>query len=146
MASWVDEEMAGCKFADARLDKRFRTFVKRLAEGMGETIPMVCQDWANTKAAYRFLSNGRVSEAEILAGHFESARNRFRATDGLVLILHDTTKFSFHRKNAEAIGMTKMLKIRKGKYGGSQQYPLCGILRHSSLVVTTGGLPLGMGT
>jgi hypothetical protein len=26
---------------------------------------MACQDWANTKAAYRFLSNERVSEDSI---------------------------------------------------------------------------------
>jgi hypothetical protein len=35
---------------------------------MGQSIPLVCQDWANTKAAYRFFSNDRVSEADILAG------------------------------------------------------------------------------
>ena len=35
---------------------------------MGQSIPLACQDWANTKAAYRFLSNDRVSEADILAG------------------------------------------------------------------------------
>lgn len=62
MTSWIDEELAGCKFADVRLDKRFRTLVERLAEGVGETIPMACQDWANTKAAYRFFSNPRVGE------------------------------------------------------------------------------------
>ena len=32
---------------------------------MGESIPLVCQDWANTKAAYRFFSNERVSEEDI---------------------------------------------------------------------------------
>jgi hypothetical protein len=28
--------------------------------GIGGSIPWVCQDWANTKAAYRFFSNGKV--------------------------------------------------------------------------------------
>lgn len=37
---------------------------------MGESIPLVHQDWANTKAAYRFFSKDRVSEGDILAGHF----------------------------------------------------------------------------
>jgi hypothetical protein len=55
----------------------------------------VCQDWANTKAAYRFFSNDRVSEADILAGHFQSTRERTIATDGPVLVLHDTTEFSY---------------------------------------------------
>ena len=28
---------------------------------MGGSIPLVCQDWANTKAAYRFFAKGRVA-------------------------------------------------------------------------------------
>ena len=65
---------------------------------MGQSIPLVCQDWANTKAAYRFFSNDRVSEADILAGHFQSTRDRIAATDGLVLVLHDTTEFTYQRE------------------------------------------------
>jgi hypothetical protein len=34
------------------------------------TTPWASQDWAAVKAAYRFFSNGRVSKAVILAGHF----------------------------------------------------------------------------
>jgi hypothetical protein len=67
---------------------------------MGQSIPLVCQDWANTKAAYRFFSNDRVSKADILAGHFQSTRDRVVATDGLVLVLHDTTEFTYQRENS----------------------------------------------
>ncbi|EMN02936.1 hypothetical protein LEP1GSC021_2593 [Leptospira noguchii str. 1993005606] len=38
--------------------------------------PFVSQDWSSTKAAYRFLSNDRVSEKEILGGHFQSTQER----------------------------------------------------------------------
>ena len=41
---------------------------------MGESIPYACQDWANTKAAYRFLANERVEEGDILSGHFAATR------------------------------------------------------------------------
>jgi hypothetical protein len=44
---------------------------------MDQSIPMVCQNWTNTRAAYRFFSNDRVSEADILAGHL--ARNADRS-------------------------------------------------------------------
>ncbi len=47
------------------------------------SIPFACQDWANTKAAYRFLDNENVSESEILEGHFQSTAERFAATEGL---------------------------------------------------------------
>ncbi len=69
---------------------------------MGASIPLACQDWASTKAAYRFFSNDRVSEAEILAGHFQATRDRFAATDGPILVLHDTTEFSFSAGAARA--------------------------------------------
>jgi len=75
--SWIAQELAGCHCADGRLGRRFKLLVARLAEGIGESIPMACQDWAGTKAAYRFFANERVSEAEILAGHFEATRDRF---------------------------------------------------------------------
>src|ERR1700726_4718531 len=84
---WVERELAGCQFKDERLSKRFRTLLGQLAEGTGESIPMACQDWANTKAAYRFLSNERVNEHEILAGHFEATHARFLAAAGTVLVL-----------------------------------------------------------
>ena len=144
MASWIDDELAGCKFADVRLDKRFRTLVERLSEGVGETIPMACQDWANTKAAYRFLSNPRVGEEDILTGHFHSTRDRFRSTDGLVLVLHDTTEFSFRRENPEPIGKIGIVGGRRDRTGQAEFYTTCGILMHSSLVVTIEGLPLGI--
>lgn len=145
MTSWIDQELAGCEFADARLTKRFKTFVERLSQGIGETIPMACQDWANTKAAYRFLSNERVSEAEILAGHFQSTRDRFRSVDGPVLVLHDTTEFSFRRERPELIGNIGVVGGRRDRTGQAQFSMVCGILMHSSLVVTTEGLPLGLG-
>jgi hypothetical protein len=144
MTSWIDQELAGCQFADVRLDKRFRNLMERLAEGVGETISMACQDWANTKAAYRFFSNPRVGEEDILAGHFQSTRDRFRGTDGVVLVLHDTTEFSFRREQPELIGNVKKLARRRNCMGQPQFYTTCGILMHSSLVVTPEGLPLGI--
>jgi Transposase DNA-binding len=141
---WVDREAAGCEFRDARLGKRFRQLLTQIGSAMGQSIPLVCQDWANTKAAYRFLSNGRVSEADILAGHFQSTRDRIAAADGLVLILHDTTEFTYQRESSEAIGITKSINSGRDKTGRLRSHTVCGILMHSSLAVTTEGLPLGL--
>jgi hypothetical protein len=145
MESWIDQELAGCEFADERLGRRFGILMEQLSKGIGRTIPLACGDWAATKAAYRFLDNDRVSEAEILAGHFQATRERFAAVEGPVLVLHDTTEFSFTRENAEAIGMThKVAKGHKDKAGRQRMHTVCGILMHSSLAVTTHGLPLGL--
>jgi hypothetical protein len=111
---------------------------------MGQSIPLVCQDWANTKAAYRFFSNDRVSEADILAGHFQSTRERAAAAEGLVLVLHDTTEFSYQREKPEAIGITKSINSGRDKAGRLRSHTVCGILMHSSLAVTIEGVPLGL--
>lgn len=111
---------------------------------MGQSIPLVCQNWANTKAAYRFFSNDRVSEADILAGHFQSTRERAAAAEGLVLVLHDTTEFSYQRERPEAIGITKSINSGRDKAGRLRSHTVCGILMHSSLAVTIEGVPLGL--
>jgi hypothetical protein len=142
-SAWFDEELAASSFKDARLGRRLRVLVERMWDGIGKPIPLVCQDWANTKAAYRFFSNERVSEAEILAGHFESTAKRFAACDGPVLVLQDTTSFSFQRENPAAVGTPYKPVISRG-VARKKALTTCGILMHSSLAVTPEGLPLGL--
>ena len=57
---WSDQEVNEAAFKDARLGRRFASLLRQLGEGMGGSIPFACQDWASTKAAYRFFSNTRV--------------------------------------------------------------------------------------
>jgi hypothetical protein len=141
---WISEEFSGATFADERLGKRFQALLGQLSSSPGGPIPLVCQDWANTKAAYRFLDNDRVSEAEILAGHFESTRERAAATSGPILVLHDTTEFTYKREDVEAVGKTRINIAGAYRDGTPRFYAACGILMHSSLAVTTDGLPLGL--
>jgi Transposase DNA-binding/Transposase DDE domain len=143
-AEALDKELAGCRFCDPRLGRRLRRLVGQLATSLGQTIPLACQDWTNTKAAYRFLSNGRVNETAILDGHFQATRERFAATEGPILIRHDTTEFSYTRESKEAIGILYKVCGRKDKDGRPRLHTVCGILMHSSLAVTTEGLPLGL--
>ena len=103
-AHWVDREINENVFKDARLGKRFRELLIRMGGGMGESIPLACQDWANTKAAYRFFANERVREGDILSGHFDATRARFEAAEGTVLLLQDTTEFSYQRARPELVG------------------------------------------
>ena len=134
----MDKENAACNFRDERLKKRFRLLLQQFWNGMGQTIPFACQDWASTKAAYRLFSNGQVCEHDILRGHFQATRERFTGATGPILVLQDTTTFSYQRDQPEDIGFIGKTKVR-GK-------PLtqCGILMHSSLAVTTEGVPLGL--
>lgn len=139
MDVWVESEVDGCSFPDKRLKDRFRKVLTTLSRKIGEAIPTACQDWAATKAAYRFFSNPRIDESVILSGHFAATRSRFVQTEGTVLVLHDTSEFSYQRECLEKIGQINITHRRK-----SGPMTVCGLLMHSSLVVTPEGLPLGL--
>ena len=143
-AHWVDREIDEGGFKDVRLGKRFRELLIQMGGGLGESIPLACQDWANTKAAYRFFANKRVREGDILSGHFDATRARFESAVGTVLLLQDTTEFSYQRARPELVGVTKSINSGKDNTGRLRHHTLCGILMHSSLAVTTDGLPLGL--
>ena len=70
--------------------------------------------------------------------------DRFEASEGPILVLQDTTKFSFQREKPERIGFTTSINSGKDKAGRTRMHTVCGLLMHSSLAVTTDGLPLGL--
>ena len=142
--SWVYEETSECDLGDARLNRRLEAMMEAIGERPGRSLPTAFQDWANTKAAYRFFANANVSEDKILEGHFAASAQRIKATDGPILILQDATEFSFNRMAPEKIGFTKTKNGAKGKDGRHQKLKVCGLLMHASLAITPEGLPLGL--
>jgi hypothetical protein len=80
-----------------------------------------------------------------LKGHFQSTRARFAESTGPILILQDTTDFSYKRERPHLIGSTHLLPHQvKRNIGKVKGHTMCGILMHSSIAVTTNGLPLGL--
>ncbi|MGP9790247.1 IS4/Tn5 family transposase DNA-binding protein [Roseinatronobacter sp. NSM] len=144
--TWVETETAGCDLGDVRLNRRLEAMLQALGDRPEESLPTAFQDWSNTKAAYRFFSNGNISEDNILEGHFAASALRIRATDGPILILQDTTEFSFKRSAPEKVGFTKISTGRKLKEGRFQKHAVCGLLMHASMAITPEGLPLGLTT
>ena len=139
IASWLEREVAGCQFQDLRHSKRFTALLGQLSGQIGGSIPFACQDWAATKAAYRFLSNPRVDEGKILAGHFLCTRERFSNIKGPpVLVLHDTTEFSYHRADPEAVGKLQKLKMGYVRGGKPGHYTTCGVQR-KRVIFPSGG-------
>ena len=66
------------------------------------------------------------------------------AAKGPILVLHDTTEFSYRHEDTASIGIIKKLPTSVGRPGPPRFYTSCGILMHSSLVTTRDGLPLGL--
>lgn len=85
-----------------------------------------------------------MDESVILAGHFQATRTRFAHSTGLVLVLHDTTELSYRRTDTKPIGKTRQIATGREPDGRPRMHTLCGLLMHSSLVVTCDGLPLGL--
>jgi hypothetical protein len=56
---WTNGEIDEGAFKDARLGRRFSELIRQVGDRMGESIPYACQDWASTKAAYRFFAKER---------------------------------------------------------------------------------------
>jgi hypothetical protein len=142
--NWVADEISECDLGDARLNRRLGAMLEALGDRPGSSLPTAFQDWANTKAAYRFFANENVSEDKILEGHFNASALRIQATDGPILILQDTTEFTFKRAAPEKIGFTHISTGRKMEERRHQKHAICGLLMHASLAVTPDGLPLGL--
>ena len=142
--NWVGTETARCDLGDVRLNRRLEAMLAALVDRPGKSLPTAFQDWSNTKAAYRFFSNENVSEDKILEGHFAATGLRFEATNGPILILQDTTEFTFKRSAPEKVGFTKISTGRKMKEGRFQKHAVCGLLMHASMAITPDGLPLGL--
>lgn len=145
MSEWSDKETQSCQFQDKRIGDRFRQILAAVGSLPGESIPQACQNWAETKAVYRFLSNERVNAQNILSGHFHETSKRITACEGPVLVLHDTCEFIFKRKDPKPIGSTRKLPSNErinGAFGLSRT--ACGCLLHASLAITPEGLPLGL--
>ena len=81
-----------------------------------------------------FFSNSRVSDHAILKGHFDATRDRVAVAAGPILVLQDTTEFSYQRERPELIGVTKSVNSGKDNTGRLRQHTVCGLLMHSSLV------------
>lgn len=143
-ASWVDGEVAGCRLGDRRLIERLCRLLGGLGAAVGQPLPLACQDWAGTKAAYRFFANGRFDEGAILSGHFAATAARCTACEGTLLVVQDTTDFIYKWAKPDVFGAIGRVQAGRDRGGKPRMYTQCGLLMHSSLVVTPEGLPLGL--
>jgi len=53
--SWATEEFSKLRLKDKRLNQRCQKVAEALEQQSTEPINQACEDWADTKAAYRFF-------------------------------------------------------------------------------------------
>lgn len=90
MESWITEELLQADFGDERLNHRCGLLLDRLQSKPSMSIPGACHGWAETQAAYRFLSNKKVSKETILAPHVHATLDRVKMHP-VVLCIEDTS-------------------------------------------------------
>lgn len=130
---WAAEEFFDVDLDDKRLDRRCQALVEKLGKQPMASINQACEDWSDSKAAYRFVDNEKVSARKLLEPHIKRTVERIKSYP-VVLAIQDTTflNFSGHPK-------TRNL----GEIGAKKQNQR-GFGLHSTLVVTPQGQPLGM--
>lgn len=101
--NWASDEFKTLDLGDERLNARAVLLAQRLAGKPTESIPNACNGWAETQAAYRFLSNPRSDWQALLQSHWSSSLERMRAHD-VVLNIQDTTELDFNGRQAKGLG------------------------------------------
>jgi hypothetical protein len=77
--AWSEEEFSTAEFGDKRLKKRLVKIASDAFKQPLATINQASEDWASSKAAYRFFDNKKVSEQEVLTPHQERTIQRMRS-------------------------------------------------------------------
>ena len=128
----VEEEFRDAALGDDRLNKRLLKLVKQLESNTTAPISQACENWADTKAAYRFFDNENISYQKIHLPHQARTIQRAECEDRIFCI-QDTTSISYsgHPK-------TEGLCQLSGKFN-------YGILMHSGFLVNEKSEPLGLG-
>jgi hypothetical protein len=131
--AWNEAEFAGIKLGDERLNVRAIKLLGQLSAQPQAYINQACEDWAASKAAYRFFDNDQVEPAKILAPHYQQTAARM-AQHPVILALQDSSELNY-RSHLQTTGL--------GPIGSTQQEQK-GLLLHTTLAVTPAGLPLGL--
>ena len=131
--NWCNEEFATIDLTDARLDGRCQSLAAAMAAQPNVPINQACEDWADTKAAYRFFDNDKVTAERILSPHKRRTLERM-SKHALVLAVQDTSFLNYtHHPKTQGTGPI-----------GTNKQKQSGFVMHSTLALTSAGLPLGL--
>ena len=125
------KDFPGLDLGDIRRNERFVTIIENITTQPGSSIPKQNESWYDTKATYDFFKNEHVSATDLQRVIELYGANQLNKPIEEVLIIHDTSDISFNELQAEGLGY---LDSKLGR----------GIMCHSSIAVSTEGLPLSL--
>lgn len=85
-------------FGDKRLSKRYKKITEKLLEQPTSSIPATFKNWHQTKAAYRFFSNPKVTFEKILESQYTQSTQNIQNIEQEkdILIIQDTTHLNYN--------------------------------------------------
>ena len=129
--SWAAAELGGADLGDARLNRRLVRVAERLGAQPNASIPVACNGWAETQAAYRLLAHEAVTWERVLTPHWNRSVERMRGQP-VVLCIQDSTELNYSTQPGIA-GLGPLNTLRQH-----------GLHVHPTLAVTPEGVPLGV--
>ncbi len=136
---WAAQEFGGAKLGDRRLSERLVQSARTLATMPGQAFSAVARgDWAAVKGYYRLIDqpdDSQMTVKTILAPHRARTVQRMKAHQR-VLCIQDGTDLNYSGLD-QCEGLGVMGANQTGARGS-------GLHLHSTLVVSTEGLPIGV--
>ena len=124
---------------DKRLSKRLLKIADSFANSPERSINQACEDWHQSKAAYRFFQNDSVSERKILDSHITKTVEMAKEYP-TILAIQDTSYISYkNHKKTEGLGIIAA-RVRSK----TTNFQTHGLVMHTRFAVTTEGLPIGL--
>lgn len=128
--NWAAQEFQDLDLGDAWRTRRLIKLADDLSAQPTGSIPMACEGWAETKAAYRLLDNPATDWREILEVHTRRTVARMQGQE-VVLCIQETTELDFTSQPG-IIGLGRLsYDAQHGRYA------------HPTLPVTPEGLAFG---
>ena len=125
------KDFPGLDLGDIRRNERFVTIIENTIAQPGSSIPRQNESWYDTKATYEFFRSKHVSVSDLQRIIGLYGASQLEQPMEQVLIVHDSSNISFNDLQAEGLGY---LDSKLGR----------GIMCHSSIAVSTEGLPLSL--
>lgn len=136
--SWATDEFDHVDLGDKRLDSRLAKLCDAFSEAPESPINQACEDWHETKAAYRFFQNEKVDVERIMAAH--RAKTSARATGHETVLAIQDTGYLVYTHHPQTTGLGE-ISLKKGK--NKDKIYSRGLVMHTRLAVTDKGIPRG---
>jgi hypothetical protein len=88
--AWAAQTFGEVKLGDRRLEKRLVSIAAAMHRRPQDTLPQQVPDWADTKAAYRFFANEKVSHAKLSEAHWAQTRQQAGEHEQVLMVMDIT--------------------------------------------------------